>query len=46
MVSLELDPVFVRALRLLHSSHKDSASQLYNMLSDVIAQRKGIKVGI
>ncbi|XP_041367400.1 integrator complex subunit 12-like [Gigantopelta aegis] len=43
MVSLELDPVFVKALRLLHSNHKDSANQLYNMLSDVIAQRKGLK---
>jgi len=41
MASLDLDPVFVKALKLLHSRSKDSATQLKQMLDDAIAQRKG-----
>ena len=35
---MELDPVFVRALRLLHSKSKDSASQLKAMVDDCLRQ--------
>ena len=35
---MELDPVFVRALRLLHSRSKDSASQLRAMVDDCLRQ--------
>ncbi|KAL3841548.1 hypothetical protein ACJMK2_019673 [Sinanodonta woodiana] len=41
MATLELDPVFVKALKLLHSKAKDSTEQLKQMLDDVIAQRRG-----
>ncbi|KAK3593919.1 hypothetical protein CHS0354_011524 [Potamilus streckersoni] len=41
MATLELDPVFVKALKLLHSKSKDSTEQLKQMLDDVIAQRRG-----
>ena len=40
MATLELDPVFVKALRLLHSKAKDSAAQLRTMVDDAIAARK------
>ena len=43
MATLELDPIFVKALRLLHSKAKDSAAQLRSMVDDAIASRK-IKV--
>ncbi|XP_067655329.1 integrator complex subunit 12-like isoform X2 [Haliotis asinina] len=45
MASLELDPMFVKALKLLHSRNKDSAAQLKAMLDDVIAQRRDHKGG-
>lgn len=45
MSSLDLDPVFVKALKLLHSKSKDSAAQLKQMLDDCIAQRKGLQKG-
>ena len=35
---MELDPVFVRALRLLHSRSKDSANQLRAMVDDCLRQ--------
>jgi hypothetical protein len=35
---LELDPIFVRALRLLHSRSKDSANQLRAMVDDCLRQ--------
>ena len=41
---VDLDPIFVKALKLLHSKAKDSTSQLKAMLDDAIAQRKGLKV--
>ncbi|CAL1532575.1 unnamed protein product [Lymnaea stagnalis] len=44
MAAVELDPVFVKALKLLHSKAKDSGAQLKAMLDDAIAQRKGLKV--
>ena len=44
MATTELDPLFVKALRLLHSKSKDSADQLKQMLDDVRNQRKGQKV--
>ena len=40
MATLELDPVFVKALRLLHSKAKDSAAQLRAMVDDAITARK------
>ncbi|ELU00565.1 hypothetical protein CAPTEDRAFT_210645, partial [Capitella teleta] len=40
MTALDLDPVFVKALKLLHSRSRDSAIQLKQMLDDAIAQRK------
>ncbi|KAK7002894.1 integrator complex subunit 12 [Biomphalaria glabrata] len=44
MSAVELDPVFVKALKLLHSRAKDSSAQLKAMLDDAIAQRKGLKL--
>ena len=44
-LTMELDPVFVRALRLLHSKSKDSASQLKSMLDEAIRHRKGLGPG-
>ncbi|KAK3102204.1 hypothetical protein FSP39_009589 [Pinctada imbricata] len=43
MATTDLDPVFVKALRLLHSKREDAADQLKQMLDDVISQRKGLK---
>lgn len=40
MASTELDPIFVKGLRLLHSKNKDSAEQLKQLLDDVILQSK------
>ncbi|KAG8189422.1 hypothetical protein JTE90_020236 [Oedothorax gibbosus] len=40
MASTELDPLFVKGLRLLHSKSKDSTDQLKQLLDDVIAQSK------
>ena len=45
MATKELDPVFVRALRLLHSKSKDSSSQLRAMLDEAIRHRKGLGPG-
>ena len=45
MTAVELDPVFVRALRLLHSKSKDSTSQLKSMLDEAIRHRKGLGPG-
>ena len=42
MATMELDPVFVRALRLLHSKSKDSSAQLRTMLDEAIRHRKGL----
>ena len=39
----ELEPYFVKALKLLQSKTKESTIQLKAMLDDVIAQRKGLK---
>jgi integrator complex subunit 12 len=41
MTSLDLDPVFVKALKLLHSKSKESGALLKQMLDDAIAQKKG-----
>ncbi|XP_064634846.1 integrator complex subunit 12-like [Lineus longissimus] len=38
---MELDPIFVKALKLLHSKAKDSAAQLKQMVDDSITQKKG-----
>jgi len=40
MMSGDLDPVFVKALKLLQSRSKDSYFQLRQMYDDVVAQRK------
>lgn len=40
----DLDPMFVKALRLLHSKSKDSADQLKQLLDDVLHAKKGQKV--
>ncbi|GFY58133.1 integrator complex subunit 12 [Trichonephila inaurata madagascariensis] len=40
MTSAELDPLFVKGLRLLHSKAKDSTEQLKQLLDDVIVQTK------
>jgi len=45
MSAVELDPVFVRALRLLNSKSKDSAIQLKAMLDDAIRAKKGLGPG-
>ena len=42
MASTDLDPVFVKALRLMHSKSKEAGDQLRQMLDDLIAQRKGL----
>ena len=45
-MAMELDPVFVRALRLLHSKSKDSTAQLKSMLDEAILRhRKGLPPG-
>ena len=43
--TMELDPVFVRALRLLHSKSKDSTAQLKTMLDEAIRHRRGLGPG-
>lgn len=40
MATIDLDPLFVKALKLLHSRSKDATQQLKQMLDDAIAQRK------
>lgn len=44
MAQLELDPLFVKALRLLHSKAKDSAEQLRQLIEDTLAQRQSLGV--
>lgn len=44
MAATDLDPLFVKALKLLNSKSKESAAQLKAMLDEAIAQRKGLKV--
>jgi len=39
---VELDPHFIKALRLLRSKSKDSGAQLRAMLDDAIRQKKGL----
>ena len=41
MTTLDLDPIFVKALKLLHSKSKESGILLKQMLDDAIAQKKG-----
>jgi len=40
MASSDLDPVFVKALKLLQSRSKDSYFQLKQMYDEVVAQRR------
>lgn len=42
MATLELDPLFTKALRLLHSKSKDSSDQLRMLLDDVLAQKLSV----
>ncbi|GAB1602366.1 integrator complex subunit 12-like isoform X2 [Argonauta hians] len=44
MATLELDPLFTKALKLLHSKSKDAEYQLRLMVEEVVAQRKGLPV--
>ena len=37
---MELDPVFIKALKLLHSSSKDAADQLKQMYYDAVGKGK------
>ncbi|NP_001135859.1 integrator complex subunit 12 [Nasonia vitripennis] len=41
MTSLELDPQFLQALRLLHSTNRDSIEQLRSLLDEAIKQKYG-----
>lgn len=41
MAQTDLDPQFLKGLRLLYSSNKDSADQLKGLLDDVIRQKYG-----
>lgn len=41
MASIDLDPTFARALRLMHSKSKDSEDHLRAMLDEAIKQRHG-----
>lgn len=41
MTALDLDPQFLQALRLLHSTNKDSVEQLRNLLDEAIKQKYG-----
>lgn len=41
MTALDLDPQFVQAIRLLHSSNKESVEQLRNLLDEAIRQKYG-----
>ncbi|XP_040580082.2 integrator complex subunit 12 isoform X2 [Lepeophtheirus salmonis] len=44
---MELDPVFVKALRLLHSRSKDSVSQLRSLYEEALkAKRTGCKINV
>lgn len=41
MATLEIDPGYVKCLRLMHSKSKDSEEQLRQMLEDLVRQRNG-----
>lgn len=41
ITTVELDPQFVQSVKLLHSSSKDSADQLRNLIDQVIRQKYG-----
>ncbi|XP_013384675.1 integrator complex subunit 12 [Lingula anatina] len=43
MASVELDPLFVKALHLLHSKAKDSTEQLRQMVDDVLMKKRPAK---
>ena len=43
MAAMDLDPMFVKALRLLQSRSKESTDQLKQMLDEVLAQRRAEK---
>jgi len=45
MATVELDPQFIKALRLLRSKSKDSGAQLRAMLDEAIRQKKGLSSG-
>jgi len=45
MATVELDPQFIKALRLLRSKSKDSGAQLRAMLDEAIRQKKGLGPG-
>ena len=40
MSALDLDPLFLKALKLLHSKSKDAAEQLKAMHDEVVAKKK------
>ena len=40
MAVTELDPLFLKALKLLHSTGKDAAEQLKQMYYDVVSKRR------
>ena len=42
---MELDPQFIKALRLLRSKSKDSGAQLKAMLDEAIRLKKGLSSG-
>ena len=41
MASLDLDPMFRRGLRLLHSRSRDSTEQLKALVDEAVRQRQG-----
>lgn len=41
MAGFEMDPLFCKALKLLHSTTKDSADQIMHLLEEVIDQKYG-----
>ena len=41
-MAMELDPQFIKALRLLRSKSKDSGAQLKAMLDEAIRLKKGL----
>jgi len=45
MAAVELDPQFIKALRLLRSKSKDSGPQLRAMLDEAIRQKRGLSSG-
>ena len=44
-MAMELDPQFIKALRLLRSKSKDSGAQLKAMLDEAIRLKKGLSTG-